>query len=273
MRRLLVFLRSLLVTSLLAPYALLLVMTIGSGWTYPGLVPDRIDFAPWQRLASDREGLIRSIALSLSISGLVGATATAVGLFAGRALRRTTSRFARLILYLPFAASPVVVGVTLYDLMVRVQLAGTALGVIALQGIFASAMATIYFSSSWSSRTDRLEQMVRTLGGGRWSVWRHAIWPRSKGLVQVCFVQTALYSWIDYGFAATIGGGQVQTVTLRLFAYLREANVNQAALASLVLFVPALVGCIVSGLATINHKESPDHGASNPGRSLFREVG
>ena len=36
-----------------------------------------------------------------------------------------------------------------------------------------------------------------------------------------------------------VGGGQVETLTMRVFAYIREASVNQAAAASLVLVAPA----------------------------------
>jgi putative spermidine/putrescine transport system permease protein len=259
-------LRCLLAITILAPYLLLVVMSLGSGWTYPRLLPDRMDFAPWRRLAAERQGLAQSLVTSLTLSVTVGTLATATGLLAGRAVRRRSTLLGRWLLYLPFAASPVVLGVTLYDLLVRLQLAGTYSGVVVVQTLFATAMATVFFSTSWTPRSDQLEHLVRSLGGRRWQVWRHAIWPQAQGLAIVCFVQAALYSWIDYGLVAIVGGGQVQTVTMRLFAYVREANVNQAAIASLVLVGPAVAGCLLSGLT---RSASSDRLAV---RSLFRDV-
>ncbi|MFM7846592.1 MAG: ABC transporter permease [Planctomycetota bacterium] len=258
--------RWLLALAILAPYLLLIILSLGSGWSYAQLLPDRLDFAPWRRLAQERDGLARAFVTSVMLSVTVGVLATATGLFAGRALRRTSTWFGRWLLYLPFAASPVVLGVTLYDLLVRLQWAGTYTGVVVVQTLFATAMATVFFSTTWTPRGAQFEHLVRTLGGGRWDVWRHAIWPHARGLVLVCFVQAALYSWMDYGLVAIVGGGQVQTVTMRLFAYVREANVNQAALASLVLVVPAVAGCLLSGIARV---ASTNRSAV---QSLFRDV-
>jgi ABC-type Fe3+ transport system permease subunit len=54
-------------------------------------------------------------------------------------------------------------------------------------------------------------------------------------------VQTGLFSWLDYGLVSMIGGGHVSTLTLRLFALIREASIHQAALASLLLTLPSLL--------------------------------
>ncbi|MFO0820913.1 MAG: hypothetical protein U1A77_23405 [Pirellulales bacterium] len=235
------------------PHLLLFLLSLGSGWSYPHLLPDRLDARPWRSLGSERDQLARAMAVSATLAVTVGLTATSIGFLAGRAISRTTQRHAtplalsfwRFITYLPYVASPIIVGVTLYDLWVRCGLAGTFLGVALAQSLFASAFAAVFFSTAWSAREERLAHLVRELGGGPADVWRHATWPRLKGLATVCFLQTSLFSWTDYGFAALIGGGQVDTVTTRLFAYIREASVNQGALAALALLIPALISCAV----------------------------
>ena len=227
-----------------APYLLLVVLSLGSGWTFPNLGPDRWDFKPWRAALADSGGLVRSIATSVALSLLVGGASTTLGMIAGRALRRSTSRAVRFIVYLPFVVSPAIAAVGLYDLLVRANLAGRTLGVAVVQTWFATTLATIYFSESWSSKTDRLELLVRNLGGGEWQVWRHAVWPRARGLIGACFIQTALFAWTDYSLASLIGGGQVPTITVRLFAQLREASVNQAAAAAAVLVAPAAIACL-----------------------------
>lgn len=236
-----------LVLAVAVPYISLGVMSLGSGWTYPSLLPDRIDGSPWRRLMTARSDLLEAIGNSAVMSLLVGSLATLLGLFISRFLWRVNRPFWRYVAYLPFVLSPVVVGVTLDDLLIRVHLAGTAVGVMAAQLIFATSFSSIFWSGCWSARSERLEQLVRSLGGSEWSVWRHAIFPRVRGLGAVCFLQAALFSWMDFGLASLVGGGQVTTVTVRLFAYLREANANQAALASIILLLPAVGGCLVGG--------------------------
>ena len=230
------------VVLVLWPYGLLLVISLGSGWTFPGLLPDRLDLAAWRHFASDRDNMAVAVATSAGLSLIVGTASTFGGLLAGRAIRRTRFRFWRFLVYLPFVISPVIVGICLYDLLIRLRLAGTIAGVVLLQSMFALSFATVFFSEFWSPRAERLEQLVRNLGGNDWAVWRHAVFPQARGLILICFLQTALSSWLDYGLVSVVGGGHVPSVTIRLFAYIREASVNQAALASLILLAPALAG-------------------------------
>jgi putative spermidine/putrescine transport system permease protein len=232
--------------ALLLPYALLLVLSIGSGWTFPRLLPDRIDLTPWRHLVSDRDGMLRALATSALMSLFVGTVATAGGLLIGRSVRSAPSMTQRFLMYVPFVVSPVIIGVCLYDLLVRLHLAGTLLGVVLAQSIVALSFAAVFFSEMWSHRTDRLEQLVRQLGGTPRDVWRHAVWPQMSGLILICFVQTALYSWVDFGLVSVLGGGRVPTVTTRVFAYIREASVNQAAMSGLILLAPALAGMAVT---------------------------
>jgi putative spermidine/putrescine transport system permease protein len=234
----------------LGPYVLLGMMSLGSGWTFPRWLPDQIDGRPWGRLLTERDGLLIAVMTSLLLSGAVGVVATGCGWWIGRAVRRSRAAVWRYLLYLPFVTSPVVMGATLFDLLVRGRLAGSWIGVALVQILFATSFAAIFFCESWTAKGDRLEQLVRTLGGNECAVWRHAIWPRTRGLLIVCFLQTALYSWVDYGLVAIVGGGQIQTITMRLFAYLREANVNQAAMAAIVLVTPAILAALASGVTT-----------------------
>ncbi|MEZ6090222.1 MAG: hypothetical protein R3C05_19785 [Pirellulaceae bacterium] len=44
--------------ALTLPYAWLLWLSLGSGWSYPNLGPDRIDFSPWRAFADDGSGLL-----------------------------------------------------------------------------------------------------------------------------------------------------------------------------------------------------------------------
>lgn len=54
----------------------------------------------------------------------------------------------------------------------------------------------------------------------------------------MCFFQAFLISWFEYGLTTLIGIGKVQTLTVKVFQYIGEANIFHAALASLLLALP-----------------------------------
>lgn len=245
-----------LVVTLLWPYGLLLLISFGSGWAFPTLLPNRLDFAAWRHFASDRDEIATAVRTSAGMSLLVATVSTFGGMLIGRAIRRSRSAVWRFLVYLPFAVSPVVVAVCLYDMLVRLGLAGSITGVVLLQTMFALAFAAVFFSELWSPRAERLELLVRGLGGNNWAVWRHAILPRASGLILVCLMQTALYSWLDYGLVSVVGGGQVPSVTMKLFGYIHEGSVNQAAQAGLVLLCPTLIAFSLAGCVYALHARS-----------------
>jgi len=234
---------SLILFLALGPAALLLLLSLGSGWTFPEILPDRLHFGPWHSLLVDRRAFAAALATTVSLALPVGLVGTAVGLVCARALRGSCRPgLLRFAVYLPFALSPIIVAVCLYDLFARLGLAGSYTGVFLAQLLFATAFGTIFFSEFWDARTDVAEHLVAALGGNRRAVWRHAVLPRAGGLILLCFLQTVLISWLDYGLVLFMGGGRVEPLTLRLFGYIREGSVNLAALASLLLLLPALGG-------------------------------
>jgi ABC-type nitrate/sulfonate/bicarbonate transport system ATPase subunit/ABC-type spermidine/putrescine transport system permease subunit II len=232
--------------ALLAPYVLLILLSLGSGWSFPNLAPNRLDASPWRRWTTERDGLASSLAMSIVLGAVVGTAATTGGFLMARSFRGPLSGAWRFIAYLPFVVSPVVLGATLYRPLAWAGLAGTAAGVSTVQTLVSTAMAAVFFSESQDSRGERLEMLAESLGGGLFAIWRYVIWPSNRGLFVVAFAQAALFSWMDYGLASLVGGGQVPTLTVRLFATLREANVNLAALAALTLIAPVACGAFAA---------------------------
>jgi len=231
-----------------APFVGLLVLSLGSGWGYPRLLPDELTGAPWRDFFANRRGIIAACGNTLLMSVCVSLPSTAIGFFVGRRLQASESIWWRYAIYLPFVLSPMIVGVCLYDLAVQVRLVSTFVGVVFAQFLFALSFAVIFFSEVWSERFDRMQQLVATLGGGPWRQFRDGVLPQTWGLFVVCILQTALYSWLDYGLVSVLGGGNVPSLTLQLFAYIREASINQAAQSALILLAPALAAIAIAAL-------------------------
>jgi putative spermidine/putrescine transport system permease protein len=65
--------------------------------------------------------------------------------------------------------------------------------------------------------------------------------PLSREVLQLGFLQTFLLSWFQYGLTLLIGAGKVQTLTLRVYSLVGEANPAYAAVASCLLVAPPAV--------------------------------
>lgn len=227
----------------LTPYFFLLTLSFGNGWTYPRLLPDRLDFTPWHHFFNDTHRTLYAFTNSLFLSIVVATLSTIFGLVVGYHLRRNSWLYT-LVIFLPFVVSPMIVGICLLDIAIRINLASTYLGIILGQFFFAFAFATIFFSELWDREIDRRMTLVKALGGSSLAVARHAVFPSIWPLIIVCWTQTAMFSWLDYGIISIIGGGVIRSLTLNLFAFIREGSVNQAAQAGIVLMTPPLIAML-----------------------------
>lgn len=225
------------------PYVVLVWLSCGSGWEWPRLVPSRMDGLAWQRALSGSNG--RAALQGAGLSLTVALCSTVSGLLISRCLSEAGSLRVRGLLYLPLLTSPAIAAGCLFDLMARIQLAGSWLGVFLVQCVYGTSFAAVLFAGVREPASRRREQLVRSLGGGDVAVWRHVVLPDVRGLLPLCLFQTALLSWLDYGLTTVVGGGRVQTLTMRLFSQIREGGVSQAAASSLLLTVPALVALLM----------------------------
>jgi putative spermidine/putrescine transport system permease protein len=57
----------------------------------------------------------------------------------------------------------------------------------------------------------------------------------------LCFFQSFLVSWFEYGLTQFIGLGKVKTLTVMVFNFINEANLFYAALACVLLVLPPIV--------------------------------
>jgi putative spermidine/putrescine transport system permease protein len=116
----------------------------------------------------------------------------------------------------------------------------TVAGVVLSHTIFAYAFAVLFWVPFWNAEKRAYEDLVRTLGGTRTDALTRVFLPLSKGPVLLCFFQTFLISWFQYGLTLLVGSGKVDTLPLRVYAYVGEANLGYAAVASGLLLLPPL---------------------------------
>jgi putative spermidine/putrescine transport system permease protein len=203
---------------------------------------DRPLFSNWSTLFSAHSSLMQGFVLSLTISIAVAMLATALGFVISRTIafhqHSTRLLFAA---YLPYIFSPVIYAACIYYFFVKFGLAGTSVGVVVAQFMIAFPFSVILFSGYWNQQLKAMEQLAATLGSRPAQTFLRVLIPVSRPMLLVCFFQTFLISWFEYGLTAIIGVGKIQTLTIKVYQYVNEANPHYAAVASCLLIVPPAI--------------------------------
>ncbi len=224
------------------PFAFLLMLSLSRRWPYPGLLPEAWTLANWAAIWGAQGGLGKSLLLSLALSSAIAAVSTFGSFWMSRQAAYHRYRRRWLILaYLPYVFAPVILAACLQYFFIRAGLSGRIWGVAVAQLFITFPYGLIFFTSFWTERMLSLQQLIATLGGNTWQAYRKVLLPVARGAIMTCFFQLFLISWFEYGLTTLIGVGKVQTLTLKVFQYVTEANVFFAALASCLLVLPPVV--------------------------------
>lgn len=225
----------------LLPLATLVVHSWAGAWRFPALIPAGWTSAIWHRAVGGDFGLLHSLAVSAGIGALVAGVTTTAGFFASHGIARLARPGPWLLAaHIPFALSPVILGTCLLFLFIKLGLAGSLVGVVAGQGIFAFGYATLLLTGFWNPQVFASIALARTLGGNRYQVFLRVTLPLARPWLALALFQTFLLSWFDYGLTSVVGGGKVPSLTLKVFEYLSSGNVGLAAAAACLLIVPPL---------------------------------
>ena len=229
-----------LVIACLFPFLYLVTLSFVTAWPYPDILPESFSPELWIKILGGGAGsLTESFVLSLWVSLVVAGTSTLAGFMTGKYIAYHKHKQALLLLaYIPYIMSPVILGTCLMYLYIKGNLTGNVTGVILSQIMFAYGFSIVFFSAFWNERIRALEDVVYTLGGSVFQAYRRVLLPVSRNAIVVSFFQTFLISWFQYGLTILIGSGKVQTLPVKVYEYIGEANMYYAAMASCLLIVP-----------------------------------
>ncbi|WP_276168586.1 ABC transporter permease [Zobellia alginiliquefaciens] len=236
------FVLSLAVLLILFPFVYLVFLSLASEWRFPDVWPSYLGLRNWQTVFDSETGLLQSFLSSLVISLSVAVFSTASGFLISKSVfyhpkRKTLT----LLAYFPYILSPVVFAACLSFFFLKMGLFGNMTGVVVAQFIIAFPYALLFFSSFWNEKVKNYEDLVATLGGNKWQAYTKVLLPLAKGLILICFFQTFLISWFEYGLTSIIGIGKVQTLTIKVFLFIKEANYYYGALSCCLLIFPPVV--------------------------------
>jgi putative spermidine/putrescine transport system permease protein len=231
----------------LVPPVYLMWMSLVREWGVDSVLPQSYTSEIWQSVWLTDADVLRSVAVSFAVSGVVALASTVLGFFCSRAVclhpKRDVLLFAA---YIPFGISAVMYAIPLHVFFIKAELAGTVAGVIVAQTLFALAFAVILFSSFWNVHVQDLSDLAATLGASPTQALMTVVVPSAREFGVMVLLQTFLVSWFQYGLTQIIGSGVVQTLPLRVYAYINEAHPAYAAVAGVVLIAPALAILLLS---------------------------
>ncbi|PTX18426.1 putative spermidine/putrescine transport system permease protein [Pontibacter mucosus] len=232
-------LTAILIAAILLPFLFFGMLSVGQAWFYPSILPQRFTLSNWQELLVGQSELQVSLLLSLLLGMGVAILSTLAGFVISKEIARAKYKNRWLLLaYWPFVLSPVVLAILVQRFFLLTGMSGEVIGVLLGQLILAFPFAVIFFQSFWTQEVLQLEQQSQTLGASAVYTLQKVLLPLAKPLLLICFFQTFLISWFEYGLTQFIGLGKIKTLTILVFKYVNEANIFHAALASLLLMLP-----------------------------------
>jgi putative spermidine/putrescine transport system permease protein len=221
-------------TLLLLPFVPLVFWSVSHRWYFPTIVPDRLSDRAWSYILSERSQVLEGLVTSLTIALTVAFLAAVIGLAGGRALglyRFRGKRLVELVLMAPVIVPAIAVAMGIQVVFIRYSLADTIPGVVLVH-----LVPTIPYANYDTT----FEEQARVLGAGPLRVFLHVTLPAVlPGLVVAAFF-AFLISWSEYIMTVLIGGGQVLTLPILLFAFV-GSDPSVAAALSLFFIAPAIV--------------------------------
>lgn len=224
------------------PFGYLLALSMATEWRFPNLSPVGWTMMHWVDLGATRGNWMESAFTSLLLAASVATLSTSVGFLTARYLSWHPRRQLWLTLaYLPYVFSPVIYAHCIKFFFNVSGLSGSFAGVLLAQFILTYPFAILLFFNHFDPALRAMEDLTYTMGGTSRAVFWRVLVPVSRAVLLICFFQTFLISWFEYGLTSVIGLGQVRTLTIAVYQYIGEANQYVASLAACLVCLPPLI--------------------------------
>lgn len=237
-----------LLAFLIAPIIPLFIWSISFRWFYPAILPTEYSGRAWAEVLNPNNDVVGVAWNTALIALVVTLLSILFGVPAGRALGLYEFRGKRIVEWMilaPIIVPGLAVVLGIHVLFIRANLSNTLLGVILVHLVPTLPYMTLVMSGVFANYDTDFELQARSLGAGRlktqWYVTLPAIFP---GVV-VGALFAFIISWSQYVLTLLIGGGQIQTLPLLLFSFVRSDPAIAGAL-SVVFILPAVLVLLLS---------------------------
>lgn len=229
---------------LFLPFIAFAINAFAFRWFYPQFMPSEFSLRAWEPILRANSDIWESLVSSAVIAFFVSAVSVVIGLPAARAMGLHDFRGRRLVEFLilaPTMMPPVVIALGLSINFIRLQLAGTVLGVAIVHLVPVMPYVVLTLAGVFANYNTDYEDQARSLGANPlkvvWFITLPAIFP---GIV-VAALFAFLISWSQYLLTLLIGQGKVVTMPFLLFSATTGANNANIAVLSLMFIGPAIL--------------------------------
>ncbi|MGA9345083.1 MAG: ABC transporter permease subunit [Nocardioidaceae bacterium] len=233
-----------MLAGLLLPLAPLLIWAVSGNWRYPDVLPSEVTTRGLTLLSDPGTPALHALVTSTVIGATVAVLACLIGFPAGRALglyRFRGRRAVRFLLLAPVIVPGLAVALGLQVFFVRLGLSDTVLGVVLVQLMPTVPYAAIVFGAAFANLDVDYERQGRALGAGPARTLLFVTVPLMRPAIIVAALLTFLISWSEYVMTLLVGGGQVKTLPILLFAAIGSSDTTAAAALALLVVLPPLL--------------------------------
>ena len=239
-----------LVVTVVLPFVPLVMWSFSGRWFYPACWPQQWGLRAWAYVF-DTAGsqIVSALIQSVSVATVTAACSVIIGIPAGRALGLYEFRgkdLISVILTFPIIVPPLSVAMGLHLWFIRLGLAETFSGVVLVHLTFCLPYAVFVMWGVFSNYNRDFEDQARSLGASAWKVAYGVMLPLIFPGVVVAGLFSFLLSWSQYLSTLIIGGGQVTTLPIILFALMGSGDRPVASAVSLVFVAPAFLALLFS---------------------------
>ena len=239
-----------MITAIALPFVPLLIWSFSERWFFPDLLPARFGLRAWTYVfGTAGHQIIDALWQSAGVSAAAALVSVGVGVPAGRVLGIYQFRgkyLVAMLLTLPVIVPSLCVAMGLHLWFLRLGLTETALGVVLVHLTFCLPYAVFVMWGVFANYNPDFEEQARSLGASTRQVVAQVMLPFISSGVMVAALFSFLLSWSQYLSTLIIGGGQITTLPVLLFALMGSGDRPVAAAVSLVFVAPALLALMIT---------------------------
>lgn len=241
-------LRTILIILFISPIAILGLHAFSTRWFYPQLLPAEWTLTPLIRQLSNPRTQ-EALGNSILTASLVTMLAMLLGLPAARVLglRRFAGRnLVLLLLFLPNVLPPLAIAMGLNILFLRLNLAGSLAGIMLVHLVPVLPYTIFALLGVFERYDEGFELQASTLGASPAQIWLRVSLPLLGPGMAIAALFAFLVSWSQYILTLLIGGGQLITLPMLLFAAVSGGNPTSIAGLALLFAIPPFVAILLA---------------------------
>jgi putative spermidine/putrescine transport system permease protein len=195
----------------------------------------------WYREFMSDEYWLGAVWLSLRLGVAVALTTTVIGLCTAVALTRFVpnlllKRLVRLLVLAPLIVPLIVSAVALFDILSRLRLVESFLGLVLAHTVLAMPFSVIVIENGLAHFDLSLEEAARTLGASRLGAFRKVTLPLIAPTVAGAGLFAFVTSWDEVVVVLLVGGTSQQTLPVKMFLFMEtELRPTVAAVSTLLI--------------------------------------